>query len=114
MKFLTVIVLALSLELKAQDKELLQDAITKPAFSSRCKELFQERAEKIKVQQKLNALLQRNQNLVRDTPKAKEINHTRLKVNQLRIKNELYLANMKIETMEEYIVRSGCPGLTLE
>ncbi len=91
----------------------MQDAITKPVLSLRCKELFKERADKIKVQQRLNALLQRNQDLIKKSPKAKESMHSRLMSNQVKVKNELYLTNLQIETMEENIVRSGCPGLSL-
>ena len=91
----------------------MQDAITKPVLSLRCKELFKERADKIKVQQRLNALLSRNQDLIKKSPKAKESMHSRLMSNQVKVKNELYLTNLQIETMEENIVRSGCPGLSL-
>ena len=91
----------------------MQDAITKPVLSLRCKELFKDRADKIKVQQRLNALLQRNEDLIKKSPKAKQTLHARLKSNQVKVKNELYLANLQIETMEENIVRSGCPGLSL-
>lgn len=91
----------------------MQDAITKPSLSLRCKELHKERSEKIKVQQRLNALLQRNQDLIKKSPRAREGLHARLKANQVRIKNELHLTNLQIQTMEENIVRSGCPGLAL-
>lgn len=91
----------------------MQEAITKPALSLRCKELFRERADKIKVQQRLNALLQRNQDLIKKSPKARASLHNRLLSNQVKIKNELHLTNLNIETMEENIVRSGCPGLSL-
>lgn len=91
----------------------MQDTITKPALSSRCKELHKERSDKIKIQQRLNALLQRNQDLIKKSPRAKETLHARLRSNQVKVKNELYLTNLQIETMEENIVRSGCPGLSL-
>lgn len=111
--FLTVIVLALSGLTFAQDDYLMQDAITKPALSLRCKELLRERAEKVKVQQRLNALLQRNQALIKKSPKANPSMHNRLLSSQVKIKNELYLTNLSIETMEENVVRSGCPGISL-
>lgn len=110
---LTVIVLALSLSSFAQDEALTQDAITKPVLSLRCKELFKERAQKIKMQQRLNGLLQRNEDLIRKSPKAKQTLHGRLESTRVKIKNELYLTNLQIETQEENIVRSGCPGLSL-
>jgi hypothetical protein len=110
---LTVIVLALSGLAFPQDEALMQDAITKPVLSSRCKELFRERNSKIKMKQKLNSLLQRNESLVRKSPKAKGTLHARLNANQVKIKNEIHLTTLQIETMEENIVRSGCPGLSL-
>ncbi len=58
---MTVILLALLGVSFAQEDYLMQDAITKPSLSLRCKELLRERSEKVKVQQRLNALLQRNQ-----------------------------------------------------
>ncbi len=91
----------------------MQDAITKPALSLRCKELLRERSEKVKVQQRLNALLQRNQDLIKKSPKAKPSMQNRLMSNQVKVKNELHLTNLNIETMEENIVRSGCPGISL-
>lgn len=110
----TVILLALSMDVFAQTGEsLMQDAITKPALSTRCKELFKERAHKIKMQQRLNALLQRNKDMIRKTPKNKGTIHTRLKSTDIKLKNELQLTTMSIESQEENIVRSGCPGLSL-
>jgi hypothetical protein len=110
----TVIVLALSLGLWAQEEDsLMQDAITKPALSTRCKELFKERNHKIKMQQRLNALLQRNKDMIKKTPSNKQSIHSRLKATDIKIKNELHLTNLNIETQEENIVRSGCPGLSL-
>ncbi len=91
----------------------MQDAITKPALSLRCKEMLRERGEKIKVQQRLNALLQRNQDLIKKSPRAKKSLHNRLLSTQVKIKNELHLTNLNIETTEENVVRSGCPGISL-
>ncbi len=91
----------------------MQDAITKPALSLRCTEMLRERDKKIKVQQKLNALLQRNQELIKKNPKANNSIQSRLHSSQIKIKNELYLTNLNISSMEENIVRSGCPGISL-
>ena len=110
---ISVILLALSFAVFAQDDYLMQDAITKPALSLRCKELLRERGDKVKVQQRLNALLQRNQDLIKKSPKAKPSMHNRLLSSQVKIKNEIHLTNLNIETMEENIVRSGCPGISL-
>jgi hypothetical protein len=110
---LTVILLALSFMASSQEEELMQDAITKPVLSLRCKELFAERSDKVKIQQRLNGLLQRNADLIKKSPRAKESLHARLESTQVKIKNELYLTNLQIQTMEENIIRSGCPGLSI-
>jgi hypothetical protein len=65
----TVMILALfSNAINAQDA-LMQDAITRPALGLRCKELHKQRSDKVKIQQRLNALLQRNQSLIKKSPK---------------------------------------------
>jgi hypothetical protein len=110
---MTVMILAFSFTGHSQDSILLQDNITRPALSRRCKELHKERSDKVKVQQRLNALLQRNHDLIKKSPRAKETLHARLKANQVKVKNELYLTTLQIEAMEENIVRSGCPGIAL-
>lgn len=111
--FKIVFLFIVTTSLWAQDDALMQDAITKPALSLRCKELFNERADKIRMQQKLNGLLSRNQEMVKKSPNAKQAFHARLKASEIRIKNELHLTNLRIQEMEENIVRSGCPGLSL-
>ncbi len=110
----TVILLALTLTSFAQDDDLLQDPITRPALSLRCKEMIKERDAKVKVQQRLQGLLQRNRDLIKKTPRAKETLHARIESHQIRVRNELHLAELQIQTMEENVVRSGCPGIALE
>jgi hypothetical protein len=112
--FITVIVLALTWNVQAQSDALMQDAITNPSLSIRCRELHRERGDKVKTQQRLNALLQRSQDVIKKTPKSKETLHARLNSNQVRVRNELHLVNIQIETMEENIIRSGCPGIALQ
>jgi hypothetical protein len=72
-----------------------------------------ERADKIKMQQRLNALLQRNENLIKRSGKIKSSAISRLQSTQVKIKNEMYQTTLIIQSMEENIVRSGCPGLSL-
>ena len=92
-----------------------KESLSKKAktFRDKNKELFKERAHKIKVQQRLNALIQRNGDLTKRTPKSKTTLHIRLKSTQVKLKNELNMTNLHIESQEENIVRSGCPGLAL-
>jgi hypothetical protein len=112
--FLTVILLALTSISFAQEEDLLQDPITRPALSIRCKELLKERDLKVRHSQKLQALLQRNRDLIKKTPGAKETLHARIEAHQIRVRNELHLAELQIQTQEENIIRSGCPGIALQ
>lgn len=110
----TVILLALTLSSFAQEDDLLQDPITRPALSLRCKEMIKERDAKVKVQQRLQGLLQRNRDLIKKTPRARETLHARVEAHQIRVRNELHLTELQIQTMEENVVRSGCPGIVLQ
>ncbi len=114
MKSFTVILLALSLSSFAQEEDLLQDPITRPALSLRCKELLKERDLKVRHQQKLQGLLQRNRDLVKKTPEARGTIRGRVEAHEIRVRNELHLAELQIQSMEENVVRSGCPGIALQ
>ncbi len=111
--FVYFFVISFSIISHAQDNALTQDPITRPALSIRCKELHTQRSEKIKNQQKLNGLLQRNQLLIKKTPTSREIAIAKLKATQIKIKNELNLTTLNIENLEETLIRAGCPGLAL-
>ena len=91
----------------------MQDAINRPAISLRCKEMLSERDDKVRVQQKLNALLQRSLDLIKKNPKANQSMQSRLQASLIKVKNELHLTTLNIQSMEENIVRSGCPGIAL-
>lgn len=105
--------LAVSVPGLSQEDDLLQDAITKPNLSLRCKQLFRERDEKIRLQQRLNSLMQRNESLIKKTSQQRGTILARLQANQLRVRNEIHLSTLQLAGMEENIVRSGCPGLSL-
>ena len=91
----------------------MQDIINSPSLSQRCQEIHQERQEKIKVKQKLSSLLERNRNLLKNLSSKRKSMRLKLESNQRKIKNELYLTNLQIESKEENIIRSGCPGINL-
>jgi len=91
----------------------VRDIIHDPAVSRRCKALLSERTEKIKLQQKLNSLLLRNQKLQHKSKPNQKSVKTRLELNHVQVKNNLRLVQMRLKSMEENIVRKGCPGITL-
>lgn len=91
----------------------IRDIITDPAVSKRCKYLIDRRNDKIRVQQRLNSLLQRSEKLLlRVKPEEKSI-QTNLEFAKTRIENTLSLTKLKVRKMEENIVRKGCPGISL-
>jgi hypothetical protein len=89
------------------------DPISTPSISRRCQEMMVERNDKVAIKQRLNSLSERNQRLLKNIPKKRVAMEKQLKATQFRIKNELYLSTMQVETMEEKIIRSGCPGISL-
>lgn len=91
----------------------MQDAITKPVLSLRCKQLFKERDDKIRVKQRLNGLLQRNETLARRTQANQQTVIAQTTATGIKLKQQIDDTTETIAKMEENIVRSGCPGLSL-
>lgn len=87
--------------------------ITDPAISRRCFTLVERRQEKLTIKQKIRALIKRNNWLQEVTPKNKKTVLIKLKQNMRHLKQEDGLIGIKISQLEETIIRSGCPGITL-
>ncbi len=95
------------------DELALKRAITDPAIGARCNRLLKKRADKIEVKQRLNGLIERNKRLKKLAPKEKKSVLYNLSRNLLRLEQELRLSKLKIEDLEEQIIRKGCPGISL-
>lgn len=93
--------------------EELKDVITDPAVSRRCKALLNARADKIRVQQKLQSLILRNKKMQKQSKPEQNIVKTRLELNLIQLNNNLKLTELNLKASEENIVRKGCPGITL-
>lgn len=91
----------------------LKDLIRDPIVSRRCKALLGERDQKVKIKQRLNALLLRNQKLQKSLKPSQEITMKRLLLNEIQLRNNYRLTEIKVEAMDENIIRKGCPGITL-
>jgi Tfp pilus assembly protein PilO len=91
----------------------VRDILKDPVISSRCKALIKERNKKIQVKQKLFSLIKRNEKLLKLAPRNKESAIMKLEVNASKLQNKLRLTKFSIQSMEENIVRQGCPGMTL-
>lgn len=110
---LTVALLGVATRQAFTQEVLLKNIITNPAISERCKRLLEQRDSKIKVQQRLHALIRRNDKLLEQAPNEKESIRSKLKFTQTKIRNNIQLTRLQIQRMEENIVRSGCPGIAL-
>ncbi|EQC52369.1 hypothetical protein M901_0433 [Bacteriovorax sp. DB6_IX] len=92
----------------------IQEAIiTDPSISRRCESLVDNRRRKVKHRQRLTYLNERNKKLQKATPVAKKSIRQKLIENQKSIFKELRLTNLRIQDIEESIIRRGCPGISL-
>ena len=91
----------------------LRDLIRDPVVSRRCKALLVERDEKVKIKQRLNAMLLRNQKLQKSLKSSQAITMKRLQLNEIQLRNNYRLTEIKVKAMDENIIRKGCPGVTL-
>jgi hypothetical protein len=91
----------------------VNDIIRDPAISRRCKALLNERSEKIIVQQKLTSLIMRNKKLQNKSLESQKVVLGKLELLETRLKNNLRLTKLRVSSMEESLVRKGCPGITL-
>lgn len=113
MKLLTyVLLLTISCSATAQVAGVV-DIIRDPTVSKRCKTLISARNEKVKIHQRLNSLLKRTQKLNKRVKTNQKTVKQRLELNQTEIQNNIRLSKLRIKTMEENIVRRGCPGISL-
>ena len=91
----------------------LKDVVSDPAISRRCKALLRERADKIKVIQSTQALILRNKKLQKAAKPNQKSVKNRLEINLVQLNNNLRLYQINLKSMEENIIRKGCPGITL-
>ena len=91
----------------------VKDIIRDPVISQRCKILLKRRAEKIRVQQKLNAMILRNKKANDELKPSQRVTRQKLELNKAQLRNNLDLVRLRIKSMEENIVRQGCPGITI-
>ena len=91
----------------------IANVILDPVISRRCKSLLKERNKKIKIRQRLNAMILRNQKLQQSLEKRQNVAKQKLELNKTQLKNNLRLTAIRVQSMEENIIRKGCPGITL-
>lgn len=96
-----------------QQVDGVRDIIRDPSISRRCKSLIEERNEKIRTHQRLNALLNRSKKLQKIVKQNQVTAKSRIDITKTEIINNIRLTKLRIKTMEENIVRKGCPGISL-
>lgn len=97
----------------AQVSNLEYEVIQDPAMSRRCRALIEDRNNKILVTQKLKSLFSRNSILQKKLRASQRLLEQKLLISKNDLNRELSLASSQVESMEEKIVRSGCPGVSL-
>lgn len=110
------IALAYTLPLVSQEthKTSIKDALIKrQVVSSRCEGLIKEHQHYLDARQKVYVLLDINTKLKeKNTSNSEEIN-TKLKRSKNLLVREIDHLKNTLTTIEENIVRYGCPGITL-
>ena len=86
------------------------DTYRPPVSSFHCEELLEIRNKNLRAKQKLTGLLERNSRLMRRTPRERENSYRRLTFIRGEIKFKLEQRIFRLKSIEEKIVRSGCPG----
>ena len=87
--------------------------LKEPILSRRCKNLLDDRQQKLSVEQRLTGMLIRNSELTSQAAEEQKTLKRRLELNKRQIENNLRLTKMRIKSMEENIIRNGCPGIIL-
>jgi hypothetical protein len=95
----------------AMEENYQQNIIDDPKSGRRCDALLEKRLERIELKQRLKALIVRNKKLTAITPPEKKSLLLKLSTTHARLKREIKLSEIKIENMDEQLIRKGCPGI---
>ena len=87
------------------------DTYKPPASSYHCSYLSEQRSEHLKIKQELVSLLERNSQIIKNTPREKESTYRKLVFLRGEIKFKLEKHIFKLKAVEENIVRRGCPSI---
>ena len=84
-----------------------------PSSSLLCESLKKNRSERIIIKQRLQGLLIRNKRLLASVDKRKESVIRRLERVRSEIRFKKEQNQYQIESLEEKIIRKGCPGILM-
>ena len=92
------------------DSELvLEGPIKKSPLSTKCKELFKEEVNQKKLHQRLSSLMSRSEYILKKTSPSLQKIQSQVQTTKVKIKHEIYLSDLKLKSLDEKIIRSGCP-----
>lgn len=87
--------------------------LTDPALSRRCKDLLYDRNQKVALKQKIVSLIKRNEDILKRAPQNRTTALGRLKKSLNKLNQEKTITELEVQSMEENIIKQGCPGITL-
>lgn len=88
------------------------NVITDPSITARCRGMLEKREHLREIKQKLVALKKRNENLIQKTPEEKKsLKEKAIKTGRM-LARESELNQLKLQNMEEEIIKNGCPGIS--
>ena len=83
--------------------------LKKSPLSTRCKELFEEEADQKKLHQRLSSLMSRSEQILNKSSPSLQKIKSQIETTKVKIKHEIYLSDLKLKSLDEKIIRSGCP-----
>ena len=113
MNYLLIFILLLSNYVVAAPQKKDFEVYLPPSSSLLCDSLKKSRSERIIIKQRLQGLLIRNKRLLASADKRKESVIRKLERvgSEIRFKKEQN--KYQIESLEERIIRKGCPGILM-
>lgn len=90
-----------------------ESIVTKEVITLRCEILKQKRTEKVDIKNRLQSLIKKNDKLTQIAGDKRVMVREKLSKNMTMLKRELVLVKVKIQKIEEEIIRKGCPPLDL-
>ncbi|MFW5887182.1 MAG: hypothetical protein ACOCUH_00105 [Bacteriovoracia bacterium] len=92
----------------------IDQLINNPSVSQRCKDILRSREKKINQKIRIKNLMKRTKNALKVATGKRQSAVDDLKLIFNRLSRKHYLTTLRIKTLEETIVRRGCPGILIQ
>ncbi len=87
--------------------------LNNPNVSDHCKDLLNRRKEKMDVQLKIKDLMRRTKKSIKIADGKREGAKKTLEASFSKLSQNNYLTSLRIKSLEETIIKNGCPGIVL-